>query len=397
MFDRRGFLRNSAVVSLAPIMPTFLARLAQAEIHAGDQDRMLVVIQMDGGNDGINTVVPIQDEGYAKHRRELRLPEAELLKVSSEFALHPRLRSISQLFEQSRLSIVHGVGYPNPNRSHFESMKIWHAGSNDQELLQSNNGWIGDAFGSKPVQLGSPHAIHVGDETLPVAVRGRRCLASQVSSLAELQLRLTPRQLSEASRVDESNSLDAFVTRSASQAYATAEQISSVASSDPSVSYPDSKLGQKLKLIGQLMKSKIGARVYYALQSGYDTHAGQLPTHGDLLGNLSSSLKAFMDDLRQSGLEDQVLVLCFSEFGRRVEENDSIGTDHGTAGPVFLAGTRLANRTFGTQPSLSDLDDGDLKFGIDFRRIYAAIVADWLQLKLPPSLAGFQFDGLFQA
>jgi len=396
MLNRRKFLKASSLISLAPTMPTFLSRLARAAESAANNGRILVVIQLDGGNDGINTVVPFRDEGYTKHRRALRLPESELLKVSDEFALHPRLRSISQLFEEGRLSIAHGVGYPNPNRSHFESMKIWHVGGDQPELLSTGNGWLGDAFGSAPVTTGKPQAIHVGEDSLPLALVGRRCMATTVSDPADLQLRASISKSNQSIVRTGGGSLTDFVSKSVSEAYASSEQLSQATAEDASARYPDNRLGQKLKLVSQLIKADAGARVYYTSQPGYDTHAGQLPGHGDLLGELSSSLKAFMDDMKTSSLEDQILVMCFSEFGRRVEENYSLGTDHGTAGPVLLAGTHLAERGFGQLPSLTDLDDGDLKFHLDFRQLYSAILTGWLELELPQSLRGFQMDRLLR-
>jgi len=397
MLNRRNFLKTSSLISLAPTMPMFLRRLALAAESATDNGRILVVIQLDGGNDGINTVVPFTDEGYVKHRRALRLPEAELLKVSDEFALHSRLRSISQLFEEGRLSIAHGVGYPNPNRSHFESMKIWQVGGNQPELLSTGNGWLGDAFGSAPVTTGKPQAIHVGEDSLPLALVGRRCMATTVSNPADLQLRASISKSNHSIDRTGDGSLADFVSKSFSEAYASAEQLSQATAKDASARYPDNRLGQKLKLVSQLIKADAGARVYYASQSGYDTHAGQLSSHGDLLGELSSSLKAFMDDMKQSSLEDQILVICFSEFGRRVEENDSLGTDHGTAGPVFLAGTQLAERSYGQLPSLMDLENDDLKFHLDFRQLYSAILTGWLELELPQPLRGFRMDGLLKS
>ena len=397
MLNRRNFLKTSSLISLAPTMPMFLSRLARAAESATDNGRMLVVIQLDGGNDGINTVVPVRDEGYVKYRRALRLPESELLKVSDEFALHSRLRSISQLFEEGRLSIAHGVGYPNPNRSHFESMKIWHVGGSQPELLSTGNGWLGDAFGSAPVTTGKPHAIHVGEDSLPLALVGRRCMATTVSNPADLRLRASLSKSNQSIARTGDSALGDFVSKSVSEAYASAEQLSQATAKDASAHYPENRLGQKLKLVSQLIKADAGARVYYTSQPGYDTHAGQLPGHGDLLGELSSSLKAFMDDMKQSSLEDQILVMCFSEFGRRVEENDSQGTDHGTAGPVLLAGTHLAERSYGQLPSLTDLEDGDLKFHLDFRQLYSAILTGWLELELPQPLRGFRMDGLLRS
>ncbi len=194
----------------------------------------------------------------------------------------------------------------------------------------------------------------------------------------------------------ESKSLTDFVTKSVNSAYTSAKELADSTKEDTKAKYPDSKLAKRLKLVGQMIKSDAAARVYYTSQAGYDTHAVQLPTQGNLLGELSSSLKAFMNDMKQSGLEDRILVMAFSEFGRRVKENASIGTDHGTAGPVFLAGNSLANRIYGESPSLLDLDQGDLKYSTDFRDIYSAILTDWLNINRPTTLGGFGTEGIFK-
>ena len=393
MFNRRHFLKNSALISLTPAIPSFLSKTVLGASQA-DNGRILVVIQLDGGNDGINTVVPFKDEGYAKHRKDLRLPEKDLIKLTDDMAFHPRLRSASELFQDGRLSVVQGVGYPNPNRSHFESMAIWHAASVEKEDRARGNGWLGEAISLEKLTKG-PHAIHVGNEELPVALRGRRCTATTISSSTDLKLTLSDLAVPTPMKL-ESKSLTDFVTKSVSSAYTSAKELADSTKEDTQAKYPDSKLAKRLKLVGQMIKSDAAARVYYTSQAGYDTHAVQLPTQGNLLGALSSSLKAFMNDMKQSGLEDRILVMAFSEFGRRVKENASIGTDHGTAGPVFLAGISLANRVYGESPSLLDLDNGDLNYSTDFRDIYSAILTDWLKIKRPTTLSGFGTEGLLK-
>lgn len=399
MQNRRQFIKSSAIVSLCPTLPAFLSKSTfSATKLQSDHGRILVVIQLDGGNDGINTVVPFKDEGYAKHRQELRLPEKDLIKLTDEFAFHPRLRSASELFEDGRLSIAHGVGYPNPNRSHFESMAIWHAGNTAEEMRHLGSGWLGNALSEQSPASRVPHTIHVGDETLPVALRGRRCVATTVSNAADLQLRLDISNASvpEKKLTRDYSSLNDFLTKSVSDAYVSSNELASATQTDAAARYPNSKLAGRLKLVSQMIKSDAAARVYYTLQGGYDTHAGQLSTHANLLGELSSSLKAFMDDLKEAKLDDRVLVMAFSEFGRRVKENASFGTDHGTAGPVFLAGTGLAQRNFGQLPKLTALQQGDLEHHLDFRQIYSAILTDWLGFSCPDALLPFDSAEIFK-
>lgn len=393
MQNRRQFLQHSALVSLTPAIPTFLANTAFGAPQRHD-GRILVVIQLDGGNDGINTVVPFRDEGYAKYRDKLRIPTKDSIKLTDDLAFHPRLRSAAELFEDNRLSIVSGVGYPNPNRSHFKSMGIWHAASVDKADRNLGDGWLGHAIGLEGVSQG-PHAIHIGTDDLPLALRGRRCTATTVSNSADLQLTLKDLKVATPSTVT-ADSLADYVTKSVSEAFASAKELSEYTKEGNASPYPGSKLGQRLKLVGQLIKSDASARVYYTSHGGFDTHASQPGTHANLLGEFSSSLKAFMNDMRDIGIEDRVLVMAFSEFGRRVEENASLGTDHGTAGPMILAGTRLTRREYGKLPSLTDLENGDLKYTTDFRDIYAAVLTDWLGFKLPEPLADFGQQGVFK-
>lgn len=393
--NRRRFLKSAPLISLTPAIPIFLGRsLFAADQQEAKDSPVLVVVQLDGGNDGINTVVPFKDDNYIKLRPKLHLTADQVIKLDAETALHPSMRRAGELFEDGRLSIVHGVGYPNPNRSHFESMNIWHAASTDAEVLATGNGWLGDAVSLQPFAHG-PDAYHVGEGELPAALLGRRCTAISMNDATDL--RLSQRDLAVRRPPQDSTNLSDFVTRSVSEAYVSASQLAENTRTDESARYPDSKLGQHLKLISQTMKSGSTARVYYTSQDGYDTHAGQLSRHGNLLGTLSSSLYAFMDDMKQSGLADRVTVLVFSEFGRRVSENSSVGTDHGTAGPVFLLGTKLADRNYGKQPSLADLEGGDLKHGIDFRDVYSSILTDALELRKPRVLEAFGKTKLFKA
>ncbi|MEM6471203.1 MAG: DUF1501 domain-containing protein [Planctomycetota bacterium] len=392
MKNRRQLLKRSAVLSLTPTLPSFLARSAFAS--QGQRDgRILVIIQLTGGNDGINTVVPFKDEGYAKHRRELGLPEHRLIKLGGDLAFHPRLRAAGELFSEDRLSVVHAVGYPNPNRSHFESMDIWHTARLSADERKIGRGWLGEAVSSNDL-VGLSQAVHVGDDPLPVALRGRRCSATSLASLEDLKLN-TPEAIGDPIPERRQTGLQDFVRQSVRSAYATAEEIMQNTRADASVRYPTSKLAERLRLVSQMIKSGSESRIYYTSQRGYDTHASQSLVHANLLGTLSSSLKAFMDDMRESGLEDRVLVMAFSEFGRRVAENASGGTDHGTAGPVLLAGKNLADRQYGQMPSLMNLESGDLRYACDFRDLYAGILQGWLDWELPLCLHGFEMDRLF--
>jgi uncharacterized protein (DUF1501 family) len=393
MISRRDFLtatlRSSSLIALAPTVPTFLARTARAAEPARD-GRILVVVQLDGGNDGINTVVPYTDEGYAKHRRTLRLPTRELLRLDDRLGLHPSMGAIAKLFQAGQFTIVQGVGYPNPNRSHFRSMAIWHTARFDPEE-HNGHGWLGQALDSdKSLRAGIPSSVFVGAGQLPVVLRGRRSVASALTRPEDSLLAAEARPKGVGSSAEAKNDLAAFVERSALDAYATADRMAEITKKGQAAGDPESVLGHQLSLIARLIKGDAGTRVYYAAQGSdsYDTHSDQLAKHAFLLGAFSGALKAFLDDLAAARLAERVVVLAFSEFGRTVRENASGGTDHGTAGPVFLAGAKVKAGLMGQTPSLTDLADGDLKVGIDFRRVYAAVLQDWLGLPSHDVLAG---------
>jgi uncharacterized protein (DUF1501 family) len=402
MFSRREFvrtgLRASTLVALAPTVPSFLARAARAAEPARDA-RVLVVIQLDGGNDGINTVVPFADEGYARCRTALRLPAGRLHKITQEVGLHPAMADAARLLEGGRLAIVQGVGYPNPSRSHFKSMTIWHSARVDlprprgdaaAEEDRAVYGWIGRALdaGRRPVD-GSA-ALFVGSGSLPVALRSRRSVASAITRPEDSVLTL--RGSVGATAVEEpgpTGDLAGFVRRSTLDAYATSERMAEVLrAEDQGARYPATGLAGRRRIIARLIKGGGGTRVFFTSQGGYDTHAVQLVQHAALLGELSGALRAFLDDLAAARLAERVLVLCFSEFGRRVQENGSQGTDHGTAGPVFLAGPGVRAGLVGEAPKLLDLQDGDLRMAIDFRHVYAGVLEDWLGLPSKPALGG---------
>ena len=392
MFDRRRFLQQSSLIALAPTVPAFLAQSCRAT-EARRDERVLVVLQLNGGNDGVNTVVPFADEGYAKNRDRLRLERDQLIKLSDTVGLHDAMRGAGKLWETGRLAIVQGVGYPNPNRSHDVSMAIWQTCRFDPKEHKTR-GWLGRALdASTPSEKRAPSSLLVGNEGLPVALQGRKSVAAAIDRADEFIIENRLADLGSTANASGSDLL-AYVRRSTLDAYATADRVSeAVRKVTVNARYPSTGLGQRLSLIGQLIKSDFGARVYYAAQSGYDTHSEQKFEHANLLRALSDAMHAFLEDLRAAKLDDRVLVLCFSEFGRRVEENGSLGTDHGTAGPVFLAGPSVNPGLHGQTPSLTDLEDGDLKMSVDFRRVYSEVLRNWLNLD-PTMAVGGSFEPL---
>lgn len=312
-------------------------------------------------------------------RRELGVSKKDVLKLTDAVGLHPALKPAAELFQDGRLAIVQGVGYPNPNRSHFRSMAIWqHARLTKRE--HDSIGWLGRAADRvHSTDAAAPDSIYVGEDGTPVALRGRRANSVSISREDDLAL---ANPIAAQHFGSDADDLSAYVTRTLTRSFDAARQFqdTETVANGESLLYPNSTLAGKLRLAAQMIKLSGGTRVYYVSQSGYDTHANQPNTHRQLLREFSEALQVFLNDLRDSQLEERVVVLAFSEFGRRVQENGSAGTDHGAAGPVFIAGSSVRGGLVGEHPSLTDLDAGDLKMSIDFRQIYATLLDEWLSI-----------------
>jgi uncharacterized protein (DUF1501 family) len=392
---RRDLLRLGGATLLASgaTVPLFLARSAAAlgASHASAARRVLVVVQLDGGNDGLNTVIPYHDDEYHKRRRHLRIRE-NLRQIDDHVAFHPALDGLSAELQAGRLAVVQSVGYPNPNRSHFESMAIWHTG----RLLPASDqpGWIARYLDGRPlVENSDAAAFNIDSGQLPGALAGTRWQVPSLTSLEQFRRRIgIPKDAGVARQraaLDLVNSqprcapgpLLEFVQRNTARTYASAARLEGMPMGPTAPTGHSDKhaLSQRLRLIAQLIKAGLSTSIYYTQLGSFDTHANQLDTHWQLLHELGESLHAFLDDLHRSGEGERVLVLIFSEFGRRLSENGSRGTDHGTAGPVFVLGPAVRAGLHGPYPNLHDLDDGgDPKHAIDFRQIYATLLEQWL-------------------
>jgi|SRR5579883_1844710 len=378
MFTRRAFLKSSPLLALAPTVPAFLARAARAAGPAADA-RVLVVVQLDGGNDALNTVVPFTDPAYPQLRPRLKLAPGRLVKLTDALGLHPALKPLDRLWEAKHLAVVPGVGYPNPNRSHFESMAVWHTARVGGENLRTEYGWLGRAL-----DAGGGEACVVNPD-VPQAVRGRRAAAVSLTRAEDL-LFSDPVAAKAGLGAAPADDLLGFVRRQAVDAAAAADKVAALVGDKADGGYPQTALGQNLRLVSRMLKAGAAARVYYTLQRGYDTHSQQEFAHFTLLGEFAGAVAAFFADLAAAKLADRVALLAFSEFGRTIKENASGGTDHGTAGCAFLAGPGVTGGVHGTPPSLTDLAGGEPKMTTDFRRVYAAVLGNWLGL--PPTGAG---------
>jgi uncharacterized protein (DUF1501 family) len=411
VLTRRSFLRTSIVgAALTWTIPVFLertfltlnAQAAESSLQAmtGKDHPILVVLQLAGGNDGLNTIIPYEDDLYYKARPKIRIAKQEVLRLNSLIGFNPSLAPLKSLYDQGRLAVIQGVGYPNPNRSHFRSTDIWQTASDSKQVL--TKGWIGRYFDNCCSGEDPTVGISLGEQ-LPEAFAAEKPTGIAIGRVDTLGFDREP-DADEAHLFAELNGMETnsmsgdqigsiagsshsglsaleYLQRTALDAQVSTDHIKQILKGTKNeAQYPKNQLGNSLALISRLIAGGLPSRVYYASQGGYDTHAGQINTHKRLLGDLATALTAFCDDLKRKGLFDRVMVMTFSEFGRRVAENANGGTDHGTAAPMFICGGDVKPGLYGQQPTLSHLDAGDLIFNVDFRSVYATILSNWMKV-----------------
>ena len=392
---RRQFLTTTAASSVMTFGGTVPAFLSQAVAKSRDDGRILVVVEMAGGNDGLNTVIPFDNDEYHKARPTLALPKSDVVTINDSLGLNPALTGFADLLQDGRLAIVQGVGYPNPNRSHFESMDIWHTCQRKDE--NRIDGWLGRYLAkTTATDFSDPAALHIGEDKQPFALMSRDVRVPSIRSLDQFRLegsesqqfRQVVKELADARR-ESNNDLLGFVQSSTSSAIVASERVEAAGMKyQPSKLYPQHGLSKKLETVAKLISSGLKTPVYYVQINGFDTHAQQAGAHTSLLRQVSESVSSFINDIVAHGHGDRVLCLCFSEFGRRVEENASEGTDHGTAGPIILAGTQVNAGLIGKHPALDNLKDGDLQHHTDFRQVYSTVLTQWLNCDAESVLKG---------
>lgn len=380
--NRRELL---AAAALAPL------GMSMRWLPAGNA-RCLIVLELEGGNDGLNTVIPLEDEAYAQARPLLSEVRGSALDVGSGLGLHQSMAGMHRLFAADKLAIVHGVGYPRPDRSHFRSRDIWHtADPGFERRSASSSGWLGRAADAIAEQSAVP-ALSLGGLQVPLAMQGKRVVVPTLEKVEDYQVLVDAGAREEilelvngAKAEDELRSFLADIGRAAT---ADAERLrQSLAGYQAAAEYPDTALGRSLQLLARILVSGFGTRLFHLSLSGFDTHARQAPAHAGLWQQIDVAVEAFMQDMAAQGMSKDLLLLVHSEFGRRVAENKSQGTDHGAAAPVFLLGDPVKPGLHGDAPSLTDLDDGDLKMSCDFRRVYADMLR-WAGLDADLVLGG---------
>jgi uncharacterized protein (DUF1501 family) len=388
---RREFLRRSGqglgLVAFSRFAPSFLVRSALGAAPAPEKDRsVLVLVQLAGGNDGLNTVIPFEDDNYRRLRPTLGIPKEQVLPISATLGLHPSCRAMAGLFQDGKLAIVQNVGYPNPNRSHFRSTEIWETASASSTFAAT--GWIGRYLDNRcagtPAEGTDPLAVHlntlngepvtfVGEQAHPTygfAGNGVSRRDDEESSRLLESLAASPGAINGADSFLKQTLMDGLVTETKVQRLLGAYL--------PGASYPANQFGASLKNVAALIAGGLPTRVYFVTLNGFDTHVNQLATQAGLLQVLADGLAAFQSDLEAHHLDGQVLTMTFSEFGRRASENESRGTDHGTASPLFVLGGRVRGGCHGTAPNLNLPRNQDLTYSTDFRGVYATVLDQWL-------------------
>lgn len=388
LLSRRDLFRVGGMIAIGLTSPRWLASIAKADVlrlAAGGKaakDTVLVVCQLSGGNDGLNTVVPYANKLYYDLRPQLAIGEDKVLKVTDEVGFHPAMAGFAELYRQGKVAVIQNVGYPRPNRSHFKSMEIWQSASPNSDL---KHGWLGRHFDQQALTGPLNPVVALGLSTdKPHALTGRTASIPCFASLTDVQSMVgdpdAERMLRQIQGPDAPEGSSARVVQQANKAAldAMAQLSKQLSSYSPKETYGNDPFGNGFRQIAHLIATSPQTRVVYFSAGGFDTHARQAESHERLLTNFSNGVSAFQKEMESLGKDKKVLVLVFSEFGRRCYENASAGTDHGAAGPMFLIGSSVKGGLHGPLPDLENLQNGDLKFTTDFRDVYATTLDAWM-------------------
>lgn len=386
--NRRQFISVSATFTGgALIVPNFLYALKNQSFNSNSE--CLIFIQLNGGNDGLNTYIPYDDPLYKALRANIGFSKNEVINKSNSMGFHPVLQGISNIQQNGDLSVIQNVGYPNPNRSHFRSQEIWQTASSSNEYL--NNGWLGrfldlQCKGYEPtggINLDTIDNLSLkGDEPNFITVRNLNRFKTHDTEMESLELSGNP-------QLDFARKISYSLTEGAEEIQ------NALKHSKTEITYPKSELASKMEWIARLIKGNLNSKVYYTSLNGFDTHNNQLGIHKSKLKELDEAVIAFYKDLKDAKLMDQATVIIFSEFGRRVKDNGS-GTDHGTAAPMFIIGGKNKGKVIGDNPDLINLDNGDLIYKTDFRSVYATLLKE--KMRFDPKSIGIRekfLNGLF--
>jgi uncharacterized protein (DUF1501 family) len=390
---RRDFIRNSTFASAgAFLIPSFLKPFEAMAMNELSGHKNLVVIQLSGGNDGLNTIVPYGMDAYYQKRKTIAIAQSEVVKLNEMQGLNPAMQALQEIYDQGWMNIINSVGYPNPDRSHFRSMDIWQTASDSDQFL--NSGWIGRYLDSECQTCKYPYNAIEVDDTLSLALKGASKKGIAVKEPAQL-FRNTREPFFKDVLDNHDQNLNednmGYLYKTMIETYSSAGYIQNTSKTyTTKFTYPQSAFANQLKTVSKFINSGLDTRVYYVSLSGFDTHVGQKAQQGRVLQQYAEGVAAFIKDLKQNNKLDDTLILTFSEFGRRVEQNASNGTDHGTANNVFVFGGKLNKAgIYNAAPDLVNLKDGDLQYQVDFREVYATVLDKWLSKFLTRNSRGW--------
>jgi len=394
LIKRRDFVKVGSLATASFMVPKFLKAFERLD-QVPPGNKVMVILQLSGGNDGLNTVIPIRNDIYYRERPRLGIERANALALTDEVGLHPALTALRELYDDGSLGILNNVGYPNPDRSHFRSMDIWQTGSASTEYVAT--GWLGRYLDAQCHGCDKPTFALEIDDVLSLALKGENSKAIAMKDPKRLFGTSNEnffRDVLKEHKNEGEETVD-YLYKTMSETLSSANYIFQQSRLHPSsAGYPKTELGNGLKTIASLIFSDINTKVYYISLGSFDTHVSQQMQQQRLFTELSNAVKAFTADLKKNNRFNDVLMFTFSEFGRRVSQNASGGTDHGTANNMFLIGGALKQKgVINAMPDLNDLDEGDLKYKIDFKTVYATVLRNWLEAD-DTTILGKRYDHL---
>jgi uncharacterized protein (DUF1501 family) len=380
VIKRKDFIQIGSLATASVFVPKFL-KAFETPVAVPQGNKVVVIIQLSGGNDGLNTVIPFRNDLYYQNRPKLGIQRTNALQLTDEAGLHPSLTAFKELYDDGSLGIFNSVGYPNPDKSHFRSMDIWHTGSSSRDYW--NTGWIGRYLDAQCDGCDKPTQALEIDDVLSLALKGENIKGLALEDPRRLYNTSQEKYFKEIlanHKQDGHEQPVEYLYKTMAETISSADYIFKQSKQSPSKeTYPDTGLGKGLKTIASLIFSEINTKVYYISLGSFDTHVGQEGQQKRLFDELNNAVKAFVKDLKANNRFNDVLLFSFSEFGRRVAQNASGGTDHGKANNMFMISGGLKQKgLYNALPDLSKLDDGDLQFQLDFREVYATVLNKWL-------------------
>ena len=395
LIKRKDFLQIGSLATASLMLPRFLKAFERpALVPPGN--KVLVVLQLSGGNDGLNTVIPIRNDIYYKSRPRLGIAKEQALSLTDEVGLHPALTSLKDLYNDGSLGILNSVGYPNPDRSHFRSMDIWHSASNSNEYVYT--GWVGRYLDAQCAGCDKPTQALEIDDVLSLAMKGEHIKGLAMKDARRLFNTSNEKYFKEIAANHSTEASEKpvdYLYKTMAETVSSADYIFKQSRMHPTnAEYPKSDIGNSLKTIASLIFSDINTKVYYLSLGSFDTHVNQEGQQKRLFTEMNDAIGAFVKDLKTNNRFQDVMLMTFSEFGRRVSQNASGGTDHGTANSMFFVSGGLQQKgVLNALPDLADLQEGDLKYKIDFKNVYATVLNKWLNAD-DKKILGSQFDYL---